>query len=92
MPAPALSCTPQIVTKRLKMQGFIVSDYAAELGAEFGQNMAQYVTQGKVAVREKVFEGITKTGAAFVDMMSGGNIGKAVVKVVQEDPFPVLQQ
>jgi NADPH-dependent curcumin reductase CurA len=56
----------QIVTKRLKMQGFIVSDYMAEIGPEFGANMAQYVQEGKVVVREKVFEGISSTGAAFV--------------------------
>ncbi len=82
----------QIVTKRLKMQGFIVGDYIAEIGAEFAQNMAQYVLEGKVVVKEKVFEGIASTGAAFVDMMAGGNIGKQVVKVVAQDPFPVSTQ
>lgn len=82
----------QVITKRLKIQGFIVSDYAAEIGKEFAQNMAQYVINGKVVVREKVFEGISNAGAAFVDMMKGGNTGKAVVKVVEQDPFPVAAQ
>lgn len=81
----------QVVTKRLKMQGFIVSDYFAEMGAEFGQDMAKYLTDGKVVVREKVFNGINNAGSAFVDMMSGGNIGKAVVKVVDQDPYPLAQ-
>jgi NADPH-dependent curcumin reductase CurA len=89
---PILAGALQIVTKRLKMQGFIVGDYAAEIGAEFAKNMAQYVLEGKVVVKEKVFDGIASTGAAFADMMAGGNIGKQVVKVVQEDPFPVKQQ
>lgn len=80
------------MTKRLKMQGFIVGDYLPAIGAEFGQNMFKYVLEGKLVVKENVFEGISSTGAAFVDMMSGGNIGKQVVKVVQEDPFPVKQQ
>lgn len=78
-----------MVTKRLKMQGFIISDCMASIAAEFGQNMSQYVLEGKLVVKEKVFEGISSTGAAFVDMMSGGNIGKQVVKVIQEDPFRV---
>eukprot|EP00775_Hariotina_reticulata_P009113 gene9113-9282_t len=78
-----------VVTKRLKMQGYIVSDYSAELGAEFATNMAEYVQQGKVKVTEHVTEGLENAGAAFVDMMAGGNLGKAIVKVVQEDPFPV---
>jgi NADPH-dependent curcumin reductase CurA len=59
----------QVVTKRIKMQGFIVSDYMAELGAEFASNMAQYVLQGKVVVKEKVTQGIEHAGAAFVDMV-----------------------
>lgn len=92
MPMPIFDCALHIVTKRLKMQGFIVSDYAAEIGAEFAKNMAQYVLEGKVVVKEKVFDGIASTGAAFADMMAGGNVGKQVVKVVQEDHFPVKQQ
>jgi NADPH-dependent curcumin reductase CurA len=73
------------------MEGFIVSDYMAELGAEFGATMAQHVQQGKVKAFEHTTVGIENAGKAFVDMMSGGNTGKAVVKVVAEDPFPVQQ-
>lgn len=63
----------------------------AELGAEFASNMAQYVLQGKVAVREKLTEGIENAGKAFADMMAGGNMGKAVVKVA-DDPYPVKEE
>jgi NADPH-dependent curcumin reductase CurA len=83
---------PQVVTKRIKMQGFIVADYAPELGAEFAKNMGEYVQQGKVKAVEHVTEGIENAGKAWVEMMSGGNTGKAVVKVAAEDPFPVEQK
>jgi NADPH-dependent curcumin reductase CurA len=73
------------------MEGFIVSDYMQELGAEFGTIMAQHVQQGKVKALEHTTEGIENSGRAFVEMMAGGNTGKAVVKVVAEDPFPVKQ-
>lgn len=73
------------------MQGFIVGDYPPAIGPEFATNMAQYVTEGKVVVREKVFDGIGSTGAAFADMMAGGNTGKQVVKVAAQDPYPVAQ-
>ncbi len=79
----------QIIGKRIKMQGFIVSDYAAELGMEFADNMAQYVLEGKVKAVEHITEGLTNAGTAFVEMMKGGNTGKAVVKVCGDDPFPV---
>lgn len=43
--------------------------------------MAQYVLQGKVAVREKLTGGIENAGKALVDLMAGGHMGKAVTKV-----------
>jgi hypothetical protein len=78
----------QIIGKRIKIQGFIVGDYAAELGMEFAENMAQYILEGKVKPIEHITEGLTNAGTAFVEMMKGGNVGKAVVKVCGEDPFP----
>lgn len=90
-PCPCHLHARQIVTKRLLMQGFIVGDYPPAIGPEFATNMAQYVTEGKVVVREKVFDGIGSTGAAFADMMAGGNTGKQVVKVAAQDPYPVAQ-
>jgi NADPH-dependent curcumin reductase CurA len=81
----------QLITKRIKLEGFIVSDYMQEMGAEFATTMAQHVQQGKVKALEHTTEGIENAGHAFVEMMAGGNTGKAVVKVVAEDPFPVKQ-
>lgn len=80
-----------LITKRIKLEGFIVSDYMAELGAAFGATMAEHVQQGKVKALEHTTEGIENAGKAFVEMMAGGNTGKAVVKVAAEDPFPVKQ-
>jgi NADPH-dependent curcumin reductase CurA len=47
---------------------------------------------GKVKALQHVTQGLENAGAAFVDMMAGGNIGKAVVQVAQQDPYPVQQQ
>lgn len=80
-----------IVTKRIKLQGFIVGDYYKELGAEFASTMSKYVLEGKVRAVEHVTEGIEQAGKAFVDMMAGGNTGKAVVKVAVADPFPATK-
>jgi NADPH-dependent curcumin reductase CurA len=47
---------------------------------------------GKVKALQHVTRGLENAGTAFVDMMAGGNIGKAVAQVVQQDPYPVKQQ
>jgi NADPH-dependent curcumin reductase CurA len=36
----------QVITKRIKMQGFIVGDYAAELARDFHEEMSQHVLTG----------------------------------------------
>lgn len=46
----------------------------------------------QVRVVEHVTQGIENAGAAFVEMMAGGNTGKAVVRVCEKDPFPMQQQ
>lgn len=82
----------QIVGKQIKMQGFIVSTLAKGMEAEFAKDMAAYVTEGKVKVVEHVTTGgIEAMGGAFGAMMAGGNLGKAVVKVADSDPFPVAK-
>eukprot|EP00882_Tetradesmus_deserticola_P000733 GHRQ01000800.1.p1 GENE.GHRQ01000800.1~~GHRQ01000800.1.p1 ORF type:complete len:361 (+),score=177.76 GHRQ01000800.1:181-1263(+) len=78
-----------LIGKRIKMQGFVVGDYYSELGKEFVTTMGEYVQQGKVKAVEHVTQGIENAGRAWVEMMAGGNTGKAVVKVVAKDPFPV---
>lgn len=75
-----------IVGRELKVQGFIVGSYVQELQGQFYQEMPKYVKDGKIKVVESITKGIEKVGEAFVDMMKGHNLGKAVVQVA-EDPF-----
>lgn len=60
----------QIVTKRIKMQGFIAGDYMAdqELMHEFGTNMTKWVREGRVKVVNHVTEGIEHAGRAFIEV------------------------
>ncbi|KAF6250931.1 NADPH dependent alkenal/alkenone reductase [Scenedesmus sp. NREL 46B-D3] len=81
-----------VITKRIKLQGFVVGDYAAEIARDFHEDMSQHVLTGTVKALQHVTHGLENAGAAFVGMMGGGNIGKAVVQVVQQDPHPVVQQ
>jgi NADPH-dependent curcumin reductase CurA len=70
----------QIVGKRIKMEGFIVSDHW-NLMADYAGEMAPWIKSGKVQVRETVEHGIDKAVTAFLKLFSGGNLGKMLVKL-----------
>ncbi len=70
-----------MITKRARIEGFLVSDFAGQ-HAEALVQMAEWVRQGKLKYRETIAEGgIEKAPAAFISMLKGGNIGKQLVKI-----------
>jgi NADPH-dependent curcumin reductase CurA len=70
-----------LLTKRARIQGFIVyEEYYHRLG-EFMQAMVPLVTDGKVKFREDVVEGLEHAPDAFIGLLEGKNFGKLVVKV-----------
>ena len=69
-----------VVTRRLLMQGFIISDHYDRFPA-FLAEMSQWVRHGKIRSRETVVEGIENAPAAFLGMLAGENLGKMVVRV-----------
>jgi NADPH-dependent curcumin reductase CurA len=79
-PSPGPTNMALIVGKRLKIRGFIVSDFAARQG-EFARDMAQWIASGQIKTRDTVDEGIEAMPGAFLKLFSGGNVGKMLVKV-----------
>jgi NADPH-dependent curcumin reductase CurA len=69
-----------IIGKRLKVQGFIVSDHQDMLG-DFVGDLAQWVPSGKVQWQETVEDDIENAPTAFLKLFSGGNTGKMLVKL-----------
>jgi len=70
-----------ILRKRVRMQGFIISeDYVGRIG-EFLAKMGPWVASGKVVAREDVVLGLESAPQAFIGMLEGKNFGKLVVKV-----------
>jgi hypothetical protein len=70
----------QILTKRLKLQGMIVWDYA-RLEPDFRRDVAGWIKEGRLRYREDVSEGLESAPAAFIGMLEGRNFGKQLVRV-----------
>ena len=75
----------RILTDRLKIQGFIVSDRAAERQKAFIEEVGAYVRDGRMKYRETVAKGLENAPAAFIGLLRGENFGKQLVQV-SDDP------
>lgn len=74
-----------IITQRIKMQGFIVFDYAQEYGAALAQ-LAQWLGEGKLKRKETILKGgVAAADEAFQQLFQGGNMGKLMVEVKNAD-------
>ncbi|KAM0925957.1 hypothetical protein ACQ4PT_003830 [Festuca glaucescens] len=72
-----------LVPKRIKMQGFIQSDFL-NLFPQFLDDVAKHYRDGKIVYVEDMSTGLDNAPAAFVGLFSGKNVGKQVVCVSQE--------
>jgi NADPH-dependent curcumin reductase CurA len=70
-----------ILTKRVKMQGFIIFDDYAPRYPEFAAEMTEWVKEGKIKVREDIVDGLEHAPEAFIGLLEGKNAGKLVIKV-----------
>jgi NADPH-dependent curcumin reductase CurA len=76
--------TRTILTKRIKMQGFIIfNDYGNRYG-EFYQSMSKWLADGLIKYREDIVDGLENSPAAFIGMLEGKNFGKLVVRLAHE--------
>ena len=71
-----------MLTKRLTIRGFIVTDFAAQHG-DFLRDMAQWVKEGKIKYREDIADGLENAPAAFMGLLKGKNFGKQLVRVAE---------
>ena len=73
-----------ILSRRIKMQGFIIfQDYGDRFG-EFSTNMKAWLKEGKIRYKEDVVDGLENAPQAFIGQLEGTNFGKLVVRVATE--------
>ncbi|WP_432719921.1 NADP-dependent oxidoreductase [Jeongeupia wiesaeckerbachi] len=70
-----------LLTKRIRMQGFIIWHDYGHRYQEFFDAMAPWVASGKVKFREDVIDGLANAPAALIGLLEGRNFGKVVVRV-----------
>jgi NADPH-dependent curcumin reductase CurA len=78
--APGPNLGP-VVRKRLRIQGFIVSDNGWARYPQFRQEMLGWMAAGRMTWREDVVEGLRNAPQAFIGLLKGANFGKLVIKV-----------
>lgn len=65
------------------MQGFIILDHYGDRFETFRHDMARWVADGSVTLREDLVDGLERAPAALRSLLEGHNFGKLVVRVAQ---------
>jgi NADPH-dependent curcumin reductase CurA len=76
--------TRTLLTKRIKMQGFIIYDDYGDRYEEFYDQMRAWLAEGRITYREDIVDGLENAPKAFIGLLEGKNFGKLVVRVTRE--------
>jgi NADPH-dependent curcumin reductase CurA len=70
-----------ILTSRLSMRGFIITEHLDMWPQALGE-LAPLVVEGSLLYRESVAEGLAAAPEAFIGLLKGRNFGKQLVKLI----------
>ena len=70
----------QIIGRRVNVRGFISTDHV-HLRPEFLETATTWLREERINYRETITDGLENTPTAFMEMLRGGNVGKAVVRL-----------
>ncbi|EOA24255.1 hypothetical protein CARUB_v10017496mg, partial [Capsella rubella] len=74
---------PDIIFKRIRMQGFAAYDFIDQY-PKFLEFVLPYIKEDKLKYVEDIVEGLDNGPAALVGLLHGQNVGKQVLKVARE--------
>jgi NADPH-dependent curcumin reductase len=72
-----------ILTRRLTMRGFIVSDFA-DMASAFYKDVGSWLREGRLKYREDFVDGLAAAPEAFLKLLRGENFGKLIVRVGED--------
>lgn len=70
----------QLIVKRATMTGFLIADYAPRF-SEGGAWVSARIGKGRIRIDEDIVEGIKNAYAAFMQLLSGANSGKLILRL-----------
>ena len=70
-----------LLTSRLKVQGFIVSEHMQDWPQALHE-LGAGVASGKIRFRESIVQGLENAPTAFLGLLKGQNFGKQLVKLI----------
>jgi NADPH-dependent curcumin reductase CurA len=72
-----------LLTKRARMQGFVIFDYASRL-PEARAALARWIRSGQIRYREDILDGIEQAPGAIAGLYRGENLGKRLIRIAPE--------
>ncbi len=72
-----------VLTKRLTVRGFIVTDFAARTD-DFLRDMSTWLREGRIKYREDIVDGFENAPRALIGLLRGENFGKQLVRVAPD--------
>lgn len=70
-----------LLTRRIRMQGFIIFDDYGQRYGEFYSQMSAWLKEDRIKIREHIVEGLEHAPQAFIGMLEGTNFGKLLIRV-----------
>ena len=77
---PGPSAIAMVITKRLTLRGFIITDHQDRLPAMIAE-VGGWLREGKLLHTETVVEGLEHAPDAFISLLRGANTGKMIVRL-----------
>jgi NADPH-dependent curcumin reductase CurA len=77
---PALASFGQIIIKRLRVEGFLILDYASKF-MEAGKQLGMWKMMGKLKDKQTLLKGLEKAPEAINMLFQGSNTGKLIVEL-----------
>ena len=76
-----------MLTRRARMQGFVIFDYAARYPEALAA-LTPWVRDGRIRYREEITNGIEHAPDAIASLYRGENLGKRLIRIAADPVAP----